>query len=980
VTLLTIPPGVPFLEALAAGLLARSPDPLALSDRMILLPTRRAARALARAFLRRSGGKALLLPRMVPLGDVDAAELDLSLAAELGLADALDLPPAIAEPRRQLLLTRLILAKGGPESRRPDHAARLARELARLLDQIHTEGLAFADLPGLVPDDLAHHWQVTLDFLRILSEQWPQVLEAEGAMDPADRRRQLLLLQARAWAADPPRLPVMIAGSTGSLPATAELMAVVARLPGGEVVLPGLDRAADDRTWAAIGEEPTHPQHTMHGLIARLGVARGEVAEWVLPEGESFPKVRAEVLRRALAPAATTDDWRRAVPPEDAALSGLSRLDLPTAEAEARGIALTLREALETPGLTTLLVTPDRALGRRVAAEMTRWGIVVDDSGGRPLAATPPGAFLRLLLSAAEEALAPVPLLALLKHPLAAGGLAPARFRDLARRLEHAVLRGPRPAPGTEGLADALLPLKDRVERRALNGFVAGLEAALSPLCAALAASDVSFVAVLDAHLAAAEALAASEEAPGSAQLWQGEAGEALAQALAELREAAAGFELDQGDHYPALYEALIQGLVVRPQQGLHPRVEILGPLEARLQTADLVVLGGLNEGTWPSESQADPWLSRPMRQKFRLPSPERRIGLSAHDFIELAAATRVVLTRAERVESTPTVASRWLLRLDVVLEAETRRRFRREGAEMRRWIELLDRPEGEPVRIPPPAPTPPLSARPTRLSVTQVETWMRDPYAIYARHILKLDALDPLDADPGAAERGQFIHDALDRFVADHPDGLPADAYEKLLALGRTAFGAALSRPGVEAFWWPRFERIARWFLEREAERRPLLAESATERWGELTIAGFTLFGKADRIDRLRSGGLVILDYKTGEPPSQPQVMRGLSPQLPLEALIAEAGGFKGVSRGPVVGLEYWRLSGGDPAGRVSCIGKDGPQGVIHATRDGLDGLIRAFAHPATPYRSRPDPSAVPRFSDYDHLARVKEWSTGEE
>ena len=972
-SLSTIPPGVPFLDALANGLIARTADPHQLADITILLPTRRAARALSEAFLRSTSGTALLLPRMVPLGDVDAAELDLGLAADLGLADALDLPPAIAEPRRLLMLTRAILARGG--DRLPHHAARLARELARLLDQIHTEGLAFADLPALVPDDLATHWQLTVEFLKILSEEWPRILNDEGALDPADRRRQLLRLQADAWRKAPPASPIIIAGSTGSLKATAELMAVVLGLPKGEVLLPGLDIACDQRSWEAIGEEPTHPQHTMHRLLAQLERGRESVALWA---GAAEAPPRALLLQNALKPAATSDDWRTLAPPEASAVTGLARIDLPTSEAEARAVALVLREALETDQARAMLVTPDRGLGRRVAAEMARWGIQVDDSSGQPLAATPPGTFLRLLLEAAETQLAPVDLLALLKHPLAAGGRDPASFRDLARRLERALLRGPRPAPGIDGLMAALADLRDTPERATLTGFVRDLATRLKPLLDGLASGGAALTLLLAAHIETAEALAATDLAPGAERLWQGEAGETLANALTDLGEAAGIFALARGRDYPQLYTALTEGLVVRPLRGQHPRLAILGPLEARLQTADVVVLAGLNEGTWPPEPAADPWLSRPMRARFGLPPPERRIGLAAHDFVELAAAARVVLTRAERVDGTPTVPSRWLLRLDVVLGEDGAERLRAAGRDVRAWAEALDEPDAK-IRIAPPSPRPPVAARPMQLSVTQVEMWMRDPYAIYARHILALKALDPIDADPGAAERGQFIHDALDRFVREHPAALPADARARLLAIGRDAFGAALDRPGVRAFWWPRFERIADWFLEQEEMRRPELAESLTEISGELVIDGFRLTGKADRIDRLTSGGLVILDYKTGEPPKGSEVAQGFSPQLPLEALIAEEGTFTDVPRGPVEALEYWRLSGGDPAGKVTSLADGDPRALIDAAKQGLRNLIREFSDPNTPYLSRPDPASGPRFSDYDHLARVKEWSTVE-
>src|SRR6185312_2500347 len=395
--------------------------------------------------------------------------------------------------------------------------------------------------------------------------------------------------------------------------------------------------------------------------------------------------------------------------------------------------------------------------------------------------------------------------------------------------------------------------------------------------------------------VAAAERLAAASGESGAERLWAGEAGEAAARLVAELLEAAADFPPLRGTDYPALFEALLAGLVVRPRYGRHPRLAIWGLLEARLQHADLVILGGLNEGTWPGEAVSDPWLSRPMRRQLGLPPPERLIGRAAHDFAQALGAREVALTRSLRVEGAPTVPSRWLLRLETVLRAADLAMEEAVPRGILGWQRLLDEPARR-IVMPPPAPRPPVAARPRRLTVTEIETWMRDPYAIYARHVLRLRALDPIDADPGAAERGDYIHRALDRFVKAYPAALPADAEARLVECGRAAFGAALSRPGIWAFWWPRFLRIARWFVALERERRAGLAESRGELTGSLRIAArggaFLLVGKADRIDRRRDGGLVIIDYKTGAVAKPAEVAGGFAPQLPLEAAIAAAGG----------------------------------------------------------------------------------------
>ena len=991
----SIAPEASFLDALAAGLLARwGETPTELSQALVFLPTRRACRGLQDAFLRASGGRPLLLPRMLPLGDLDEDELLLAGDETAQGEDLIEgLPPAISPLRRQLLLARLILAwsratKIGRAVTMPreDQAVRLAAELARFLDQVETEGLDFAGLAGLVGGEHARHWQDVLEFLGIITDQWPQVQALQGVIGPGERRRRLLLAQAEAWAATPPAGPVIVAGSTASVPAVAELVAAVAGLPSGEVVLPGLDRAANEASWAAIAEDPGHAQHGLARLLARLELTREDVAEWPwLPDPTAAPgdPTRSAFVSWALRPAGTTADWRHAataLPPGQVvrALEGVRRIDCATSNEEAAVIALLMREALESPHETVALVTPDRTLARRVAAELGRWQIAADDSAGLPLAETPCGSFLRLTAQLAAGALSPVDLLAALKHPLAAGGLAVPDFRRRARLLETEVLRGPRPAPGFDGLKQALKASK---APKHLTSWVAGLAKLAAPVAKALKSKRPNPERVVDAHIAFAEALAASDRNSGSERLWAQEAGEAAAAFMSELRQSAAHGPALGGERYPALLTELMVSQVVRPRFGRHPRLAILGPLEARLQHFDVVILGGLNEGTWPAQVDAGPWLSRPMQAEFGLSLPERRIGLSAHDFAQAFAAPRVVLTRAGRVEGTPTVPSRWLLRIDALLAAlGCPNALDSDGERSRAWADALDRPKAV-SPTPPPAPRPPLAARPRRLSVTQIETWMRDPYALYARHILGLKPLDPLDADPGAAERGTLVHEALEAYLRAHPKAPPADPLAALLDEGRKVFEPLRARPGLWAFWWPRFLRLAEWFAAVDRNLRGAGRVAWPEARGEVALDGpagpFTLTAKADRVDRLADGGLVIVDYKTGEPPKLGDVKQGLAPQLPLEAVIAQAGGFEGVPGGAVSALQYWRLSGGEPPGEIAPAKAD-PADLAETARAGLARLIACFDDPETGYAAVPRPLQAPRFNDYAHLARLKEWSLG--
>jgi ATP-dependent helicase/nuclease subunit B len=968
----TIAPEAAFVDTLAAGILAEiGDDTPRLLDYTILLPTRRACRALREAFLRATDGAATLLPAMRPLGDVETDEFLFHDGPDPG---AIEAPPVIPGLRRRLLLTRLILGWGGdPVS--VDQAAWLAVELERFLDQAQTERLSFDGLGALAPERFAEHWQKVLDFLAIVTEAWPDVVREQGGIDPAAHRNLLLEALATQWAATPPKGQVIAAGSTGSIPATADLLAVVAAMPNGRVVLPGLMRALDAESWRAIGTDPTHPQHNLARLLKRLDMTPDTVRDWSPRDHAGRAPARGALIAEVMRPADTTQAWRnlRALPA--GALDGIQRVDCADAAQEAGVVALILRQALETPGRTAALITPDRNLARRVAGELRRWDIDIDDSAGEPLMASTPGGFLRLIAAMVAGGFAPAALLAVLKHPLAAGGLAPATFRRRARLLERLVLRGPRPGPGIDGLR-AALPLDAGADGDEIAAFLDLLESLTRPLAAAMGGAPVDLDRLLGAHITVAENLAARQAVPGADALWSGEAGEMLAAFVSELRDAANLLPPVSGHAYPALLESLMAGASVRPRHGRHPRLAILGLLEARLQHADLLVLGGLNEGVWPPDPRPDPWLSRPMRDAFGLPPPERRVGLTAHDFTQAFSAPEIVLTRAGKTDGQPTVPSRWLTRLDAVL--------RRAGAEdaldaghWRALRGLLHRPKAA-IAIPPAAPRPPLASRPRRLSVTQIETWMRDPYAIYARHILRLRPLDPLDADPGAADRGTFIHAALDDFLRENPDTLPDDALERLLELGQAAFGAALARPTVRAFWWPRFERIADWFIAQEVARRIDIQRSASEIKGRLDIdaahAPFTLTATADRIDRLADGGYEIIDYKTGAIPRARDIEHGFAPQLALEAVILREGGFPGLPAGPVRRLAYWRLGGGDPPGEIKPVKADAEE-LAAAALDGLKAMIAAFDDPDTPYAAIPRPGHAPRFNDYAHLARLREW-----
>jgi len=432
---------------------------------------------------------------------------------------------------------------------------------------------------------------------------------------------------------------------------------------------------------------------------------------------------------------------------------------------------------------------------------------------------------------------------------------------------------------------------------------------------------------------------------------------------------------------YVELFSAALGGRVVRPPPRSGARVRILGTIEARLADSDRVVLGGLVEGTWPPDTQCDAWLSRPMRKQLGLDLPERRIGLSAHDFAQLLGAPEVILTRAAKIAGAPTVPSRLVQRLAAVAGPHWQAAVAR-GDLYLAWARELDWPD-EVTPAPRPAPKPPRAARPKGLSVTEIEHWLRDPYTVYAKHILKLRPLDAVDTAPGAAERGNVIHAAINDFTRQFADNLPADPAAALIDFGRARFRELEEFPEARAFWWPRFVRIARWFGGWEAGRRPDIAALAAEIQGEFDIplaeGMFKLRGRADRIERHADGRYVILDYKTGSVRTEKQVRTGLAPQLTLEAAMLRRGGFKGIPVGAAVAeLAYVMLKGGARAGEFIPVDfKEGtPDGQADRALEKLSELVRRFDNECEPYRSLVHPMWKARYGDYDHLARVKEWS----
>lgn len=1002
-----IPAGSGFAAALVKGILTENKelygnDPLALTRMRVLLPTRRGCRVVRDMFLQQTAGlgdakaDALLLPRLQTLGDQDEEELALQLRTPEDFAEFAAIRPAIPATKRRLMLARMVQER--EKTLAFGQAVGLADSLARLLDQTETEGRSLGNLATLVPEgDLAAHWQEIVKFLEIISIVWPTVLEAEGYISAATRRDKLLRLQARLWEENPPPERIIAAGSTGSLPGTAALLQTIARLPQGAVILPALDTDMPDTAWDAL--EEGHPQATLKNLLQTLGVPRGDVHLWNAAANENEKcsiKARRQLLSTLMLPAAETHRWTDISAEKDEFLQpealqelqqNLSVIACESPEEEARLVALALRQTAEQPDKVAALITPDRNLARRVAMACRRWGIEVDDSAGIPLGDSPLGRYLLLIAEACSRQLVAGPLLALLQHDFCGLGVHQGERERLVALLDRYILRGPRFSAGPTGLRHKLdeilqghhVPPLVREHGDSLHRLIDGIETALSPL---LQNPLPQGVALVKALITAAENLADAPAIAGPERLWRGDTGETASVFLSDLIAHADTLPEINLAEFCEFLERTMAGIPVRTPVGVHPRLLILGQLEARLVQPDVMIMAGLNEGTWPPNPADDPWMSRPMRQKFGLPTPERSITLAAHDFSQCFCAPRVIMTRAQSVDGKPTIPSRWLQRLATVLqaahlpadflyqeEARTLLGLARQG-DIARDIAPAARPQ----------PCPPEQYRLQQISITQIETLMNNPYAIYARDILKLPKLDPVDKAVGAAERGNFVHDVLQDFITLHREQLPPEPVKTITDLGYRRRQALAEDKGSWDYWWPRFESLAFSFVDQEenwrTEARNVALESKAQI--ELTIGNKTikLKGRADRIDRMSDGTYAIIDYKTGGTYSPKKIEQGLQPQLPLEAFVLQKGGFADI-RGTVGYIGYWKLAGGHKGCEtVALSGTDKLSDLIENTEINLCTLLEAYSDPATPFTCRPRPDLQPRFDDYKLLSRLDEWT----
>jgi len=977
----------PFLEDLARGVLAAlaAEGEAALSEAIILMPTRRAARGLSHAFLGAARAKALILPQIRVLGDLDEGEPPFE-AGDV----AFDLPPAISPWRRRFELAGLVAGHMRGLGRGDDavSALALADSLAAFLDGCRIEEVDPADrIATLVEGELAQHWRQSVDFLNVALKTWPARLRELGLMDVAERRVALLRGLAEQWTADPPERPVIAAGSTGSAPSSADLLRVIAQAPRGAVVLPGLDLNLAEAAWKEV-DEP-HPQFTMSRLLDRAGIDRTDVADWPPAPLSSKGRWRRLLISEALRPPNRTADWLARIDeirkesggadidPIAAGLDGLSLVTARTEEEAATVAALLLRETLETPGKTAALISPDAGLARRVSAKLRRWNITADSSAGQPLAASSPAALAGLVARLCVDPADPVTLLAILKHPLTHLGYTADELERLVRTIETDALRGPR----FETLDGAIAKLRAK-EKVGVGDAVVVLEALGLIISAARAPFEPGAASVGDAGRALTIALEAlNTDASGAAStIWSGLAGEGLASVLQAMITESDACPAVTRPGFSELFEALLSGETIRSGGASHSRLQILGVLEARLVRADRLILAGLEEGSWPRAAAIDPFLSRPMRVSLGLPPPERRIGLSAHDFAQAASAPEVILLNSERRGGSPAIASRWLWRLRTLVSGANLKLPERD--DVLGWARALDAPMADPPEslktASRPAPKPPFASRPRVLPVTDIEQWVRDPYGLYAKKILRLRALERPNEPVEARARGIAVHKAFEDFFKAHPGELPddpCDRFSEMLIAALEAAGMPVARMARERVL---AARMALWAVAFELRRRPG-AELAVELRGvhrfEAARGHFTVTARADRIES-RGDRADVLDFKTGQPPSAKQVRAGFAPQLTLTGAILAAGGFAELGPRHPGDLVYVRVTGGRIPGLEIQPDPKNSTALAVAALEGLRRRVDIFDDEATPYESWAAPQFIGRYGgDYDHLARLWEW-----
>jgi ATP-dependent helicase/nuclease subunit B len=989
----TIPASQAFADNLVTGIIDKFPEPEQLARIELYLPSRRAISSIKEAFFKHQNQGPILLPKMFAVGEPDE-EVAINIAIE-----RLELDEAINGFERQCLIASQIqhFPIGGRRIA-PAPAMKLASSLCMLIDQMQRAGTPLSAIKDVLPDELSTHWQEILKFLTILFDYWPSILAERGQIDPVARQQQLLQAQLDFWTSHPPNAPIILAGSTGTLPMTRAFMKVISQLPMGVVIFPGIELDIEDADWCAIEQDPVHPLHQIARSMVEFELPLSEVRYWHVTEQMQHKSVRSRqiVLRELMRPASRTSQWRRLAVDQSelspSSLEGLKVMSVTDAFQEAELIAGLMRQALETPNKTAMLITPDRMLARKVQAALTRWNILVDDSAGSALILSSPARFLALIIRVVQEDASPHALRALFKHPFATAGLPRAEFIHLANLFEEQILRGPLPRKNWESwtllvaqtpklknfwqtcLLPAFIPLRDAF--KAINPSLDTLAIALMQTAQNLGALPENR---LDENRVDSDSDINDTQSDAAFHIYSDFAGVILLELLSDMIRFGDSYPLAASEFYNT-FSVLCQEKVVRTPYNQHPRLKILGTIEARMQQADTVILGGLNEGVWPPFSQRDMWINNASRTQLGLPDRHWRIALSAHDFMMAAASPEVMITRSVITDGAPTQISRWLARLDAVVAAAGLSSYLDKQIPV--WMKAVNARKIPDIVKPiaRPEPKPALAQRPSQISATDFDQWITDPYGFYVKKILKIRQKNPIDEPPSVALRGSLIHDVIAEFSTRYPTGkLPEDAGEQLHKIVDAHLSKWSNIAYIDLFWRQKISVILNWFLEEEGRRRDERFQVVVEKEGKLELSiGQRLIlvtARADRIELHQGNHYKIIDYKSGNPPSKLAVSLGRAVQLLVEAAILSKGGY-GLSDKTAQDIElfYWQLKGRETApAKIDDVTPDDFD--VSIIFDQLLALVQSFENEEQPYLSEPNSAQRPKFSQVRHLARIKEW-----
>lgn len=923
-----------FAEKIVDFILSENTSPLQMAQMQIILPTKRAVKTVKECFLKKSEKTPLLLPKLTALYEIDTLEVDI--------------PPAMSHIERLILLTKICQKKPNVET--IDQALTIAISLSSLLDEFYQFESSFDDLENLVPDlELAQHWNETIQFLDIIRKIWPTLLAEKGLIDEQDRKIRLINAFTNKIKKNPPTHKIIIAGFDGALPAVSRLIKEINNLPNSLILLQGLNTWMTDEDLKYVDEN--HYQHSFKQLLKTLNLFPPEIKNL---SQDLHP--REELIIEALRPAEQAEEWRYLNLSPDV-LKNVKRIDCESINEEALAIALILRETLETPEKTAALVTNDRMLARRVILEMKRWGVELDDSAGTPLHHTPVGVYLSLIALLGKE----YPnnqsnLLSLLKHPLSADQMMPTDLRKLVK-------------------------VKEKEAREKQNPLDIELNTNLDVFLSFFKENTPApFIDILEAHLKVAEELATSPDRSGQERLWGNEAGQEAYKLFVKIKEHGHKFDEIQPADYFNMIMLFLSGLSVRSRYGMHNRLDILGPIEARLTHPDVCIISGLNEGSFPMLSDTGPWLSRQMRKALKLPAIESKIASQSMDFAHCFSSPEVYLTRSVKSDGSQTIPSRFLSRIDAVLNASNIEW----KIEPPHYARLLDKTTLQ-EQIVRPVPTPPVSVRPKELSVTNVELLMKNPYAIYAKYILKLFPLKDIGDTQETITYGLALHNTLETFMKTTP--FHKDSKQLKEQIINTLKEYHFPEASL-AFYDEKITKISNFIIKNQSTREELTDEIFVEEKGSLQIelednSIFTLTGKADRIDKLKSNTLEVIDYKTGTPPSGGEIISGLSPQMTLEAVLLRENGFEKIKPTNDIKISYWRLNGKNEGGEIipipSKTAKKDVSDLIEEAHIGLKNILNKFRDEKTPYTASPRPDKI-KFNDYALLSREKEWLTADD